>query len=70
MISDRILEVSDLRTRFHIAEGTVYAVNGISFYLIMVRQLLLWERAVESQSLMSIMALFQSSCEIAVVTPV
>jgi ABC-type dipeptide/oligopeptide/nickel transport system ATPase component len=33
MISDRILEVSDLRTRFHIAEGTVYAVNGISFYI-------------------------------------
>src|SRR3990172_10280794 len=30
---DRILEVKDLRTRFHIAEGTVYAVNGISFHL-------------------------------------
>jgi oligopeptide transport system ATP-binding protein len=29
----KILEVSDLRTRFHIAEGTVYAVNGVSFHL-------------------------------------
>lgn len=28
-----ILEVADLRTRFHIAEGTVHAVNGVSFYL-------------------------------------
>jgi oligopeptide transport system ATP-binding protein len=28
-----ILEVNDLRTRFHIAEGTVYAVNGVSFHL-------------------------------------
>jgi len=28
-----ILEVKDLRTRFHIAEGTVYAVNGVSFHL-------------------------------------
>jgi oligopeptide transport system ATP-binding protein len=26
-----ILEVNDLRTRFHIPEGTVYAVNGVSF---------------------------------------
>jgi len=26
-----LLEVDDLRTRFHIAEGTVYAVNGVSF---------------------------------------
>ena len=26
-----LLEVEDLRTRFHIPEGTVYAVNGISF---------------------------------------
>ncbi len=26
-----LLEVTDLRTRFHIAEGTVYAVNGVSF---------------------------------------
>ena len=33
MDPDRILEVKDLRTRFHIAEGTVYAVNGISFHL-------------------------------------
>ena len=30
---DALLKVSDLRTRFHIAEGTVYAVNGISFYI-------------------------------------
>jgi oligopeptide transport system ATP-binding protein len=29
----KILEVNDLRTRFHIAEGTVYAVNGVSFHL-------------------------------------
>jgi oligopeptide transport system ATP-binding protein len=29
----KILEVTDLRTRFHIAEGTVYAVNGVSFHL-------------------------------------
>jgi oligopeptide/dipeptide ABC transporter ATP-binding protein len=28
-----ILQVNDLRTRFHIAEGTVYAVNGVSFHL-------------------------------------
>jgi oligopeptide transport system ATP-binding protein len=28
-----LLEVNDLRTRFHTAEGTVYAVNGISFKL-------------------------------------
>ncbi len=28
-----LLEVEDLRTRFHTAEGTVYAVNGISFHL-------------------------------------
>jgi oligopeptide transport system ATP-binding protein len=33
MDQERILEVSDLRTRFHIAEGTVYAVNGVSFHL-------------------------------------
>lgn len=26
-----LLEVTDLKTRFHIAEGTVFAVNGISF---------------------------------------
>jgi oligopeptide transport system ATP-binding protein len=31
--SQKILEVKDLRTRFHIAEGTVHAVNGVSFYL-------------------------------------
>jgi oligopeptide transport system ATP-binding protein len=28
-----LLEVSDLRTRFHTPEGTVYAVNGISYTL-------------------------------------
>jgi oligopeptide/dipeptide ABC transporter ATP-binding protein len=28
-----LLEVNDLHTRFHIAEGTVYAVNGVSFIL-------------------------------------
>ena len=33
MNQERILEVNDLCTRFHIAEGTVYAVNGISFHL-------------------------------------
>ena len=30
---NRILDVRKLNTRFHIAEGTVYAVNGISFHL-------------------------------------
>lgn len=33
MNQERILEVKDLCTRFHIAEGTVYAVNGVSFHL-------------------------------------
>jgi oligopeptide transport system ATP-binding protein len=33
MSSEHILEVNNLCTRFHIAEGTVYAVNGISFHL-------------------------------------
>ena len=28
-----LLEVNDLKTRFHITEGTVFAVNGISFHL-------------------------------------
>ncbi len=28
-----LLDVKDLRTRFHVPEGTVYAVNGISFHL-------------------------------------
>ena len=28
-----LLKVNDLRTRFHTAEGTVYAVNGVSFEL-------------------------------------
>jgi oligopeptide transport system ATP-binding protein len=32
-MANRILEVNDLRTRFYIAEGTVHAVNGISFHL-------------------------------------
>ena len=31
--SHKLLEIKDLRTRFHIAEGTVHAVNGVSFYL-------------------------------------
>jgi oligopeptide transport system ATP-binding protein len=31
--SQKILDVKNLRTRFHIAEGTVHAVNGVSFYL-------------------------------------
>jgi oligopeptide transport system ATP-binding protein len=33
MATENILEVRNLRTRFHIAEGTVYAVNGVSFNL-------------------------------------
>jgi oligopeptide transport system ATP-binding protein len=33
MDSERILEVKNLATRFHIAEGTVYAVSGVSFDL-------------------------------------
>jgi oligopeptide transport system ATP-binding protein len=28
-----LLEVNDLKTRFHTAEGTIYAVNGISYVL-------------------------------------
>ncbi len=28
-----LLEVKDLKTRFHTPEGTVYAVNGISFHV-------------------------------------
>jgi len=32
-ISKPLLQVEDLRTRFHIPEGTVYAVNGISFVI-------------------------------------
>jgi len=32
-MANHILEVKDLRTRFHIAEGTVHAVNGVSFHL-------------------------------------
>ena len=27
------MEVKDLKTRFHTHDGTVYAVNGISFHL-------------------------------------
>ena len=30
---EKLIDVTDLKTRFHIPEGTVYAVNGISFYL-------------------------------------
>jgi oligopeptide transport system ATP-binding protein len=30
MTSELLLEVRNLKTRFHVAEGTVYAVNGIS----------------------------------------
>lgn len=30
---NKILEVINLQTRFHIAEGTVHAVNGVSFHL-------------------------------------
>ena len=29
----KILEINDLRTRFHIPEGIVYAVNGVSFHV-------------------------------------
>ncbi len=32
-MSSRILEVNDLVTRFHTQDGTVHAVNGVSFYL-------------------------------------
>lgn len=32
-ISKPLLQVEDLRTRFHIPEGTVFAVNGISFHI-------------------------------------
>jgi oligopeptide transport system ATP-binding protein len=31
--SSSILEVEDLVTRFHTQDGTIYAVNGVSFYL-------------------------------------
>jgi oligopeptide transport system ATP-binding protein len=31
--NNTLLKVNDLRTRFHTAEGTVYAVNGVSFEL-------------------------------------
>jgi oligopeptide transport system ATP-binding protein len=31
--SHTFLEVKDLKTRFHTPEGTVHAVNGVSFYL-------------------------------------
>jgi oligopeptide transport system ATP-binding protein len=30
---ESLIEINDLRTRFHTPEGTVYAVNGISYYL-------------------------------------
>jgi ABC-type microcin C transport system duplicated ATPase subunit YejF len=32
-IMANLLEVKDLKTRFHTAEGVVYAVNGISFHV-------------------------------------
>jgi len=32
-VPNLLLQVSDLRTRFHTPEGTVYAVNGISFHV-------------------------------------
>ena len=32
-MTDSLLRVSDLGTRFHTPEGTVHAVNGISFYV-------------------------------------
>lgn len=32
-MSDTLLEVNNLKTRFHTPEGTVYAVNGVSFKL-------------------------------------
>jgi oligopeptide transport system ATP-binding protein len=31
MASDLLLDVRNIKTRFHVAEGTVFAVNGISF---------------------------------------
>lgn len=30
---ETLIEINDLKTRFHTPEGTVYAVNGISYYL-------------------------------------
>ncbi|HET7145320.1 MAG TPA: ABC transporter ATP-binding protein [Anaerolineales bacterium] len=33
MSKSTLLQVSDLRTRFHTPEGTVFAVNGISFHI-------------------------------------
>jgi len=32
-VANSLLQVSNLRTRFHTPEGTVYAVNGISFHV-------------------------------------
>jgi len=32
-LANRVLEVNDLATRFHTQEGTVHAVNGISFHV-------------------------------------
>jgi len=32
-MSHRLLQVNDLRTRFHTPEGTVHAVNGVSFHV-------------------------------------
>ena len=32
-MANSLLQVSDLKTRFHTPEGIVHAVNGISFYI-------------------------------------
>jgi oligopeptide transport system ATP-binding protein len=32
-LANRVLEVNDLSTRFHTQEGTVFAVNGVSFHV-------------------------------------
>ena len=32
-MAPKVLEVNNLRTRFHTQEGTVHAVNGVSFYV-------------------------------------
>ena len=32
-MSSRILEINDLVTRFHTQDGTIHAVNGVSFYV-------------------------------------
>ncbi|MGD2058197.1 MAG: ATP-binding cassette domain-containing protein, partial [Anaerolineales bacterium] len=32
-MAPKVLEVQDLKTRFHTQEGTVFAVNGVSFHV-------------------------------------